>query len=42
MDTWKFAHLFAGKLWWRAGWDFWPRRCWFILYFTEGMRIHWE
>ncbi|MCD7752813.1 MAG: SdpI family protein [Lachnospiraceae bacterium] len=20
MDTWKFAHLFAGKLWWRAGW----------------------
>ncbi|MCD7806331.1 MAG: SdpI family protein [Lachnospiraceae bacterium] len=22
MDTWKFAHEFAGKLWWRAGWGF--------------------
>ncbi len=20
MDTWKFAHEFAGRLWWRAGW----------------------
>lgn len=20
MDTWKFAHAYCGKLWWRAGW----------------------
>ncbi|MEE1315307.1 MAG: SdpI family protein [Faecalimonas sp.] len=20
MDTWKFAHEYAGKLWWRVGW----------------------
>lgn len=20
MDTWKFAHDYCGKLWWKAGW----------------------
>ncbi len=20
MDTWQFAHEYAGKLWWKAGW----------------------
>lgn len=20
MDTWRFAHEFSGKLWWKAGW----------------------
>ncbi|MCI8326189.1 MAG: SdpI family protein, partial [Lachnospiraceae bacterium] len=20
MDTWKFAHVYCGKLWWRIGW----------------------
>ena len=33
MDTWKFAHEYCGKLWWKIGWCYttFTRKCSYTL-----------